>query len=153
MVEKKAPVQIADSRNDDPDDTNPVCFDRPSNYEITVHGKKLIGSAQARRKASVLQHGSLPLYGDLTRITHALTFKDENARELAAQNLLKHAITAQSVLGTPLRWSDAADAFIYGFGEALQLDLQETELTDDENQRANQLVEEKYAHLDWTMKT
>lgn len=27
----------------------PVCFEVPSNYEITVDGKKLIGSAQARR--------------------------------------------------------------------------------------------------------
>jgi lipoate-protein ligase A len=42
--------------------TNPVCFEVPSNYEILVNGKKLIGSAQARRKAGILQHGSLPLY-------------------------------------------------------------------------------------------
>ncbi len=51
---------------------NPVCFEVPSNYEITVGGKKLVGSAQARRKEGVLQHGSLPLYGDLTRIVQAL---------------------------------------------------------------------------------
>ncbi len=41
--------------------TNPVCFEVPSAFEITVDGKKLIGSAQARRKEGVLQHGSLPL--------------------------------------------------------------------------------------------
>ena len=29
---------------------NPVCFEVPSSYEITVDGKKLIGSAQARRR-------------------------------------------------------------------------------------------------------
>ncbi len=40
-----------------------VCFEVPSNYEIVVNGKKLIGSAQARRKNGVLQHGSLPLSG------------------------------------------------------------------------------------------
>ena len=40
---------------------NPVCFEVPSTYEITVNGKKLIGSAQARKKEGVLQHGSLPL--------------------------------------------------------------------------------------------
>ena len=33
---------------------NPVCFEIPSNYEITANGKKLVGSAQARRKEGVL---------------------------------------------------------------------------------------------------
>ena len=40
----------------------PVCFEIPSNYEITVAGKKIIGSAQARRKNAILQHGAIPLY-------------------------------------------------------------------------------------------
>ncbi len=62
---------------------NPVCFEVPSTYEITVNGKKLIGSAQARRKEGVLQHGSLPLTGDLTRICQALVFPDEAARAAA----------------------------------------------------------------------
>jgi lipoyl(octanoyl) transferase len=59
---------------------NPVCFEVPSNYEITVNGKKLIGSAQARRKDGLLQHGALPLYGDLTRIISALNFPDAAAQ-------------------------------------------------------------------------
>ncbi len=59
---------------------NPVCFEVPSTYEITVDGKKLIGSAQARKKEGVLQHGSLPLSGDLTRICQALDFENEAAR-------------------------------------------------------------------------
>jgi len=43
---------------------NPVCFEVPSSDEITVTAKKLIGSAQARKKEGVWQHGSLPLTGD-----------------------------------------------------------------------------------------
>ncbi|HEX7976804.1 MAG TPA: hypothetical protein VF498_20525, partial [Anaerolineales bacterium] len=34
----------------EPNGKGPVCFEAPSNYEITVNGKKLVGSAQARRK-------------------------------------------------------------------------------------------------------
>jgi lipoate-protein ligase A len=49
-----------------------VCFDTPSKYEITVGGKKLIGSAQVRRRGMVLQHGTLPLTGDLGRIFNCL---------------------------------------------------------------------------------
>jgi lipoyl(octanoyl) transferase len=54
-----------------------VCFEVPSAYEIVLDGKKLIGSAQARKREGILQHGSLPLHGDLTRIVQALAFEDE----------------------------------------------------------------------------
>jgi lipoate-protein ligase A len=40
---------------------NPVCFEIPSQYEISAGGRKLIGSAQARRLGGVLQHGAFPL--------------------------------------------------------------------------------------------
>ena len=58
---------------------NPVCFEVPSDYEITLHGKKIIGSAQARRKGGVLQHGSLPLFGDIARITEILNYAKPGA--------------------------------------------------------------------------
>ena len=45
--------------------------------EIIVQGKKLIGSAQVRRQGGVLQHGSLPLVGDIGRICLGLCFPDE----------------------------------------------------------------------------
>src|SRR5512140_3076029 len=78
---------------------NPVCFEVPSAYEITVDGKKLIGSAQARRREGVLQHGSLPLIGDLSRITEALVFPDDASRREAGQRLLSRATTVETPLG------------------------------------------------------
>ena len=81
--------------------TNPVCFEVPSAYEITVGGKKLVGSAQARRKAGVLQHGSLPLAGDLTRIIQVLTFPDEVSRTRAAARLLRPGNNSRNCLGAP----------------------------------------------------
>ena len=64
-----------------------VCFEVPSAYEIVLDGKKLIGSAQARKREGILQHGSLPLHGDLTRIVQALAFEDESTREKVADRL------------------------------------------------------------------
>ncbi len=142
----------ADSRYDLPPGTQPggpVCFETPSNYEITVQGKKLIGSAQARRKDGVLQHGSLPLWGDLTRITRALRFKDEEARQKAAARLLERAATAQH-LGVLLNWEDCADAFEAAFAATLAIHFQPGDLTSQEQERAAQLVAEKYAHPAWT---
>jgi lipoate-protein ligase A len=128
----------------------PVCFEVPSNYEITVEGKKLIGSAQARRREGVLQHGSLPLYGDLTRITRILRYPDEHSRRLAAERLLARAITVEAVLGHILAWEACSQVFVCAFQEVLGLELITGELSLAERRRAEQLVIEKYAHPDWT---
>jgi lipoate-protein ligase A len=136
-----------DERNGTP---NPVCFEVPSTYEITVNGKKLIGSAQARRKEGVLQHGSLPLTGDLTRICQALAFPDEPARQAAMERLLARATTVESVLGLEVAWETAAQAFVRAFEAQLGLKLEAGELSESELARAEQLVNEKYAHPSWT---
>lgn len=129
---------------------NPVCFEVPSTYEITVNGKKLIGSAQARKKEGVLQHGSLPLTGDLTRICDALMFEDESARERAKKRLLTRAATVESALGVEKAWETAAQAFVRGFEAELGIQFERGEMSPSEIQRAEELVREKYAHASWT---
>jgi len=128
----------------------PVCFETPSNYEITVAGKKLIGSAQARRRTGVLQHGSLPLYGDLTRITQGLKFSIEEERAKAADRLLRHATTLETVLGYSIDWPQAAQAFITGFEEALAITFQSDEITAEERMRTDELARIQYNHEGWT---
>lgn len=132
------------------DKTNPVCFEVPSNYEITVNEKKLIGSAQARRKEGVLQHGALPLYGDLARITTVLKFPNDAARQRAKERLFAHATTIERELGTKTSWQQASQAFRQAFCSALNLDLIPGALSAEEQQRASELVIEKYAHPSWT---
>jgi len=144
------PVEIEAGKADSNGQTNPVCFEVPSTYEITVGGKKLIGSAQARRKEGVLQHGSLPLTGDLSRICQALVFPDEAAREKAVQRLLARATTVETVLGREVDWDTAAQAFIRAFEAQLGLSFEEGELSEIELSRAEELVREKYAHPSWT---
>lgn len=147
-----APVAANPQANPLPgsDPKGAVCFEVPSNYEITAHGKKLIGSAQSRRLGGVLQHGSLPLYGDLTRITQVLTFPDEASRLRAAERLLQRAVTLEQVLGAAPGWEKAAQALTRGFAQALNLTLVESALTPGEIARAEQLVEEKYGNRAWT---
>lgn len=129
---------------------NPVCFEVPSTYEITVNGKKLIGSAQARKKEGVLQHGSLPLTGDLTRICDALVFEDESARNAAKERLLARATTVESVLGVGVAWETAAQSLVHGFEAELGIRFEIGEMSPSEIQRTEELVKEKYAHPAWT---
>ncbi len=132
---------------------NPVCFEVPSTYEITVNGKKLIGSAQARKKEGVLQHGSLPLTGDLTRICQVLAFENEGAREEASKRLLARAATVESALGREVSWETAAGAFIHAFEAQLGLSLKKGELSESESKRTDELVKTKYDHPSWTERT
>jgi lipoate-protein ligase A len=143
-------VVMTEHKQETAKETNPVCFEVPSTYEITANSKKLIGSAQARRKAGVLQHGSLPLEGDLSRICQALAFPDESARRSAADRLLLRATTVESALVHKVDWQTAAQSFIKGFESALDLHLDPGELTDPESMRTDELVKEKYGHLSWT---
>jgi lipoate-protein ligase A len=128
----------------------PVCFVVPSSYEITAGGKKLIGSAQARRKEGVLQHGSLPLYGDLTRITQVLHFHNEIERTQSAENLLEHATTVETVLNRKISIQQAAEAFQIAFSESLDLTLVPGDLSPAEYLLAEGLVQRKYANKIWT---
>jgi lipoate-protein ligase A len=53
-------------------DGDPPCFISPSRYELTVSGRKIVGSAQRRLRRSFLQHGSMPIACDrelLARVT------------------------------------------------------------------------------------
>lgn len=126
----------------------PVCFDTPSRYEITWQGKKLIGSAQLRRKKVVLQHGSLPLYGDLNRILEVLAFSEEE-RARQAELLPQRATTLEQVLGRTLTFDQVLPYLIEGFAEELNLTLKTLALNDREQALAEKLSVEQYANDSW----
>lgn len=130
--------------------SGPVCFEEPSNYEITVNGKKLIGSAQARRMEGVLQHGSIPIHGDISRILESLSFANDAEREKAQKRLLDHATTIEMVLGREFTWDEIADAFRSGFSNALSIEFIDSQLSRREKDRAEELKTQKFGNPSWT---
>jgi len=128
----------------------PVCFEVPSNYEITFAGKKLIGSAQARKNNGVLQHGSLPLFGDLTRITSVLNYENEEKRNSSSKALLAHAGTIESLTGLEIPLDQAQNAFIDGFSKSLGISFMASEPDSSELEIAQELENTKYDSPVWT---
>nr|MCU0466573.1 octanoyltransferase [Anaerolineae bacterium] len=126
-----------------------VCFEVPSHYEITVDNKKLVGSAQLRRKSGLLQHGTLPLTGDLTRICDSLTYTDEAAREAARETVLSRALTLESALGRVVSWDEAAAAVRDGFAAVFGVELVPGTLTDGEWAEAESLADGKHRSSDY----
>jgi lipoyl(octanoyl) transferase len=109
-----------------------ACFESPSAYEIVVGERKLIGSAQTRPHGRVLQHGSLPLYGDIGRVARYLTFATEGERAALAAHLRARAVPLGNALGRPIDYDEAAAALRAGFARALNLTLEESTLTREE---------------------
>lgn len=132
--------------------TNPVCFQYPSDYEITFGGKKLIGSAQARLSNGVLQHGAIPLFGDICRVVSVLVFASDEQRQAAIDNLREHATTIEACLGHAPTWDFIAGCIQDGFAQALDLSFEIDMLTPNEKTRAFQLWKEKYANDQWTQR-
>ena len=125
-------------------DQGPVCFEVPSNYEIVFDGKKLVGSAQMRKAGVVLQHGTIPLYGDIARIGLYLAARPDLER------IRKRATTVEAALGRVLTYDAASQFMAQGFAEVLKLQLEPGELTAEEQAWTAELRREKYAADDWT---
>lgn len=131
-------------------DVSAACFEVPSAYEIVAAGRKILGSAQARRAKSVLQHGSLPLTGDLTRLVDCLALPDEAARAALRDSLAEHAATAEALTGRAISYEEAVEALSAGMAEALGIELVEAELTDQERAWTAELMRDRYANPEWT---
>ena len=135
-------------------DLSAVCFEAPSAYEITAGGLKLMGSAQSRRKGYVLQHGSLPLWGDITRLVDVLAVSPAE-KERLRQQLPRLATTLADALDLPpdsesLAFPRVALAMAEGFASALELDLQPGTISARELRRSAELIRTRFADPAWT---
>lgn len=134
------------------EDLSAVCFETPSAYEITVNNKKLIGSAQVRRQSAVLQHGSIPLEGNIARICDALHYKDDLARAAAKKAVRQRATTIAEALGKRLSFDEVTEAMAEAFSETFDLNLESGTLSPQELLRIEQLRHETYTNDAWTQK-
>ena len=131
-------------------DVSPACFEVPSAYEISVGNQKLIGSAQRRAGGYVLQHGSLPLFGDVTRLVEVMDFEDEGQRQAFRAHLAERATTLGAALGRRVSFWEAAAVLLDGLNSVLEVDFEEQPLTAEELDLARQIEAEKYGTDAWT---
>jgi lipoate-protein ligase A len=143
---------VADRRVESRRHEGPVCFEVPSNYEITAGGRKLVGSAQMRSHGVVLQHGALPLWGDITRICSLLVARPDPAKVRARATSVEQTLDGydRTQAGRPVTWEQAAEALAEGLAEALNLDLEPGVLTAEERGWAEELRAGRYATHGWT---
>ena len=128
-----------------------ACFNMASEHEITVDGKKLVGSAQVRRERMILQHGSIPLSLDSDKLFSVLKFSDEGQQQREIEHFRKRAISLEESLGRKPELDEVVLALKRGFEEALGVLLAESVLTSYEVEAAEKLVREKYCTMGWNL--
>ncbi len=120
-----------------------ACFDAPSRYEITVGGKKLVGSAQRRFRGALLQHGSILL--DIDR---------DVVRDIFGDGLLKR-MTSLSDISIHRHWAVDKEAFkealIQRISEGLGVSFVKAGLSEAEMYIRGRLLEEKYSKQEWNI--
>lgn len=147
-----ADIAQAMEQHKPPTEQSAVCFERPSDYEITAGGRKLVGSAQWRARGGILQHGTLPLEGDIARVVQYLDFS-EDARKEQREALRARATTLYEAMGRTVSFIQVTQALAAGFTDALNLRLVSGTLTEREQALASALRKARYTNWNWTARS
>ena len=126
------------------------CFKAQSAREIVVHGRKLVGSAQVRRKGVFLQHGSVLL--DLDRALLAIVLRPGRERDGTGEPPGGPGpMTLLEALGRSPSRDEVHDAIAAGFTAALGCVLEPGALTEEEAALVASLRAFKYLDAVWTL--
>ncbi|MEA2022620.1 MAG: lipoate--protein ligase family protein, partial [Candidatus Caldatribacteriota bacterium] len=120
-----------------------ICFSTPSQYEVQVEGKKLIGSAQVRKKGIVLQHGSLLIKLDRDKLFSVFNFPSTQVRERVKAKF--KATSVEEILKEKIKFSKLSDVLPKGFEKEFGVKLLEGKLTEFEEKISHHLSKNKYS--------
>jgi lipoate-protein ligase A len=129
-----------------------VCFDVASAYEITAGGRKLVGSAQARRGGVILQHGSVLLDIDWDAWVSVFSYATEAGKQRAYAKLPTRMTSLRQELGREVTPEEVEAALARSFEQSLSIELTPSTLSEQEKAATEQLSREKYGSDAWTFK-
>src|SRR5690554_1820601 len=127
-------------------DCSAACFTAVSWYEIVTGGKKLVGSAQRRKKPAFMQHGSI-----------LLRFHPENllavlGRKAGPQQVgvLRQQVTClEEIMGYRPEENKVITALVEGLSRVLGISWAPGILTPSEKKLARYIKENKYDNAGW----
>ena len=126
------------------------CFSSTTQYEVTLDGRKIIGSAQRRLGDVLLQHGSLLLGPEHKRLIDLMPDRGLPLKERFRRELDRHTVSLAEA-GRPAGFNTVACALREGFELNAGIALSESCLTAEEKVDAEHLVETKYGTDAWNL--
>ncbi len=113
------------------------CFAQPSAFEVLVHGRKILGSAQKRTRDGVLQHGSLLMEYEHGKWVKYMLRNADNIQERITSIRQESNHTIETV----------RQAVISGFESVFNISFERFELSDQDVDGIRNLAENCYANL------
>ncbi|MHC1758733.1 MAG: biotin/lipoate A/B protein ligase family protein [Negativicutes bacterium] len=129
-----------------------ACFDAVSHYEITIGGRKVVGSAQVRKDGVLLQQGSILLRFFPERMASVMCFDDEAARMKMTAELSRRATDLSEVAGRKIGFDEAVEAVQAGIAEQCLLHLTRGARTLTEKRMIQELTRDKYSTEEWNLR-
>jgi len=123
-----------------------ACFDSISSHEISVEGKKLVGSAQYRDHGYLLQHGSILIDLEVEKLFDCLRVKK---KDKAARYFKKITTTINGELNKKVKKDDVEDAMIKGFDDYFEMGITKIDFSNELLKQAEKLYENKYSTKEW----
>ena len=120
---------------------NIPCFSSSAEYEITYDNKKLVGSAQRRYENSILQHGSILTGTYHLKLTDYIIFYDDFKRKEFKRTLANKTISITQILGQKANYNKMINSLISGAKNIINIEFQAKQLTPQETNEVNKLVE------------
>lgn len=119
---------------------------------ITINGRKISGSAQSHKGKAILQHGTFLVNVDLEKMFSFLNVPwAKTCMEVV--NVAKNKITSvKNEVGANVSIEEAYTALVKGFEKALNINLEEGELSPYEKMFSEKLCNEKFSTEEWNVK-
>ena len=128
-----------------------ACFDAPSHFELTVGGRKNVGSAQTRRDGVILQHGSILLDFDPKSLVDIFAITAEEERRKLLEELSRRAAGLNAEAGKQFAFMEVATAVASGISAQCGLHLERSRRDLPELELVREL-EQKYRSKEWTLR-
>lgn len=119
--------------------------------DILLNGRKVSGSAQTRRRKTLLQHGTLMVSTDLEELARLIRAPKEKLASHRVHSIRERVTTVSIELGRTMSPEDMIPYLVEGFQEALGARLVEEKPGSSEISLARVLAE-KYRSREWNFK-
>lgn len=119
--------------------------------DVVVKGRKISGSAQARRKGFLLQHGTLMYATDLDEAARVLRAPRVKLEAKGVSSIRERVITLREALSRDVGREEVVEALLKGFTRALNAEVYLDEYSEDELKLAEELSA-KYKSREWIYK-
>jgi lipoate-protein ligase A len=122
----------------------PLCFSASSYGEVTVNGKKVVGSAQKKYREGFLQQGTFLMKADRNELLKILS-PDSNCYDVSGIGLIQECDPSVSMSGLK-------KVFVQAVKECFGARFVPEGITGYEHQYALQLVNDKYSKDKWNFR-